>query len=307
MKKVAISTVLIGLLCASPALAWNGFGHMTVAAVAYGKLTPATKTKVAALLKLNPSYPDWVATASPQDRDEVAFVTAATWPDAIKKRGSGFTDDSKNPFAPDASKNEGYAGMLQHRYWHYIDVPFSPDGTPLQQPRAPNAKTQIAAFRTALASSSASDELKSYDLVWLIHLVGDLHQPLHCTSRFDQNQPDGDRGGNLVALCARPCRGELHALWDDILGTKTEPKAAIKKAAKLDAPEPRLAAVKDEDVWIAESVRTAKASVYIDPIGVGAGPFEVDAEYRRQARAVAAERVALAGARLANLLNSTLK
>lgn len=307
MKKVTISVVLVSLLCAAPALAWNGFGHMTVAAVAYDKLTPSTKKKVAALLKLNPSYPDWVANASPQDRDEVAFVTAATWPDAIKKRGSGFADDGKNPSAPDAAKNEGYAGKLQHRYWHYIDVPFSPDGTPLQQPRAPNAKTQIAAFRTALASSSATDELKSYDLVWLIHLVGDIHQPLHCTSRFDHDQPDGDRGGNLVALCARPCRSELHALWDDILGTKTNPKAAIKKAAKLDAPEPRLAAVKDEEVWIAESVRAAKASVYIEPIGVGTGPFEVDAEYRRQARAVAAERVALAGARLANLLNDALK
>jgi hypothetical protein len=177
----------------------------------------------------------------------------------------------------------------------------------LKQPRAPNAKTQIAAFRTALASSSASDELKSYDLVWLIHLVGDIHQPLHCTSRFDRDQPDGDRGGNLVALCARPCKNELHALWDDILGTRTDPESAIRKAAKLDAPDPHLAAVKDEDVWISESLQAAKASVYIEPIGVGAGPFTVDAEYRKKARAVAAERVALAGARLANMLNSALK
>ena len=118
------------------------------------------------------------------------------------------------------------------------------------------------------------------------------HQPLHCTSRFDHDQPNGDRGGNLVALCARPCRSELHALWDDILGTRPDPESAIRKAAKLDAPDPHLAAVKDEDVWIAESLQAAKTSVYVAPIGVGAGPFEVDAEYRRQARAVAAERVA---------------
>jgi hypothetical protein len=131
---------------------------------------------------------------------------------------------------------------------------------------------------------------------------------LHCISRFDRDQPDGDRGGNLVTLCVWPCRSELHALWDDILGTKTEPKAAIKRAAKLDAPEPNLAAVKDEDVWIAESLQVAKTSVYIAPIGVGSGPFVVDAEYRRQARAIAAERVALAGAaRLANLLNDSPK
>ena len=113
--------------------------------------------------------------------------------------------------------------------------------------------------------------------------------------------------GNLVALCARPRRSELHALWDDILGTKTEPKAAIKKAAKLDAPDSRLVAVKDEEVWIAESLQAAKTSVYVAPIGVGAGPFAVDAEYRKQALTVAAERVALEGARLANLLNDALK
>ena len=63
----------------------------------------------------------------------------------------------------------------------------------------------------------------------------------------------------------------------------------------------------NEEVWIAESFQAAKTSVYIDPIGVAAGPFTVDAEYQKQARAVAADRVALAGARLANVLNAALK
>jgi hypothetical protein len=45
IRKVAVSTVLATLLCASPELAWNGFGHMTVAAVAHDKLTLATKTR----------------------------------------------------------------------------------------------------------------------------------------------------------------------------------------------------------------------------------------------------------------------
>ena len=47
-------------------------------------------------------------------------------------------------------------------------------------------KTQIVAFRKTLGDSGASDELKSYDLVWLLHLVGDVHQPLHATTRFNQ-------------------------------------------------------------------------------------------------------------------------
>src|ERR1019366_652223 len=183
MKKTALSTVIASLLCATPALAWNNFGHMTVAAVAYEQLTSSARKKAVALLKLNPAYPDWVTNVPEQERDLVAFVTAATWPDAIKKRGSGYVDDGEDPSTAGATKNEGYADNLQHRYWHYIDVPFAPDGTPFKQPMVPNAKTQISLFRAALASSTTSDDLKSYDLVWLLHLVGDVHQPLHCTSR----------------------------------------------------------------------------------------------------------------------------
>src|ERR1700730_12872831 len=61
-----------------------------------------------------------------------------------------------------------------------------------------NVQTQIPMFRSALrATSGASDDVRSYDLVWLIHLVGDVHQPLHTTSRFTHEQPKGDAGGTL--------------------------------------------------------------------------------------------------------------
>src|SRR6185437_15260252 len=99
-----------------------------------------------------------------------------------------------------------------------IDLPFSTDHTPLVQPATPNVQTQIALFVKTLASASASNELKSYDLVWLLHLVGDVHQPLHTTSRFTHSQPQGDEGGNLVSLCEKPCRQELHAYWDNLPG-----------------------------------------------------------------------------------------
>jgi hypothetical protein len=56
--------------------------------------------------------------------------------------------------------------------------------------------------------------LKSYDLVWLMHLVGDLHQPLHCTARFAKTQKQGD-GGNGAKVCATSCRDSLHTFWDD--------------------------------------------------------------------------------------------
>jgi hypothetical protein len=58
------------------------------------------------------------------------------------------------------------------RRWHFIDEPFSTDDTPLQQPVPPNAETQIAVFRKTLADKTISDDIRSYDLAWLLHLVG---------------------------------------------------------------------------------------------------------------------------------------
>src|SRR5262245_48474805 len=60
---------------------------------------------------------------------------------------------------------------------------------------------RIPVFRAALPyGSGADDDVRSYDLVWLIHLVGDAHQPLHATARFSKTFPDGDAGGNPVKI-----------------------------------------------------------------------------------------------------------
>jgi hypothetical protein len=277
---------------ATTASAWDSFGHMMVATVAYNDLTPAVRKKVAPLLKLNPDYPLWIKGVAKANQSKIAFVMAATWPDAIKSE-KGYTNDGEHPTDPNAAANLGYSDKLMHRYWHFIDEPFSPDGTPLVQPLAPNAETQIAVFRKTLASADATADLKSYDLVWLMHLVGDIHQPLHSTSRFTHDLPQGDSGGNLVALCAEPCKDELHAYWDDILGTGKSPTAAIKQAATLPAPDPTLAAVSDESQWVQESFHIAEQSVYASPIGVGAGPFTTDSAYKTAATGIANRQIAL--------------
>jgi hypothetical protein len=295
-------------LCfAGTAAAWDSFGHMMVASIAYGKLTPAVRKKVVPLLKLNPDYPTWIKGVAKANQNKIAFVMAATWPDAIKtETAKGYINDGEHPTDPNAGANLGYSDKLMHRYWHFIDEPFSPDGTKLVAPLAPNAQTQIAAFRETLASSGATADLKSYDLVWLMHLVGDVHQPLHTTSRFTHDLPQGDSGGNLVELCAKPCKDELHAYWDDILGTGKSPTAAIKRAATLPSPDPALAAVSDESHWIQESFRIAEQSVYTSPIGIGAGPFTTDPAYKTAATNIADRQIALAGARLAKLINAAL-
>jgi hypothetical protein len=302
LRRVVIGFVLA--LCAPAARAWDDQGHMMVAALAWTHLAPSTQTKVTALLKLNPDYQTWIAGASADTVDEIAFVEAATWPDAIKGE-TGYTDDGDRPSGPDSARNTGYADKLQHRYWHFIDTPFSTDGTALVDPQPPNAQTQITAFTAILAAPDAPDDLKSYDLTWILHLVGDIHQPLHATSRFTASQPTGDAGGNLVRIRTR---GEkvLHFFWDDVLGTSKSPTVAIAAAAALpDAPADQ-AAIADDAVWIQESFQAAQQSAYAAPVGPGAGPYSLNAAYTRNAKAVAQARVALAGVRLANLLNAAL-
>ena len=305
MTVVRFVVALISLVLTLRASAWDDFGHMTVAAVAWEQLSPELQQRATALLKLNPNYQAWIANVPPENADEVAFVRAATWPDAIK-RDATYKNDGEQPSGPDAGKNVGYGDLLQHRYWHFVDQPFSPDGTPVHAASTPNAETQIVAFRQTLASPNAPDELKSYDLVWLLHLVGDVHQPLHATSRFDHQQPNGDRGGNSVALCKRPCKDELHGFWDDVLGKSEKPADAIAAARRIASADPGLAGILDESTWIQESFHLARTAVYVKPIGIGPGPFTLDQRYRSAAQAVAEKRVALAGARLAGILKAAL-
>src|SRR5262245_44384541 len=88
--------------------------------------------------------------------------------------------ENRPPNDPSAGQNIGYDDLARHKYWHFVDLPFSDDHTTLPTVPTPNAETQIAAFRAVLATESNDpklEKLKSYDLSWLLHLVGDVHNP----------------------------------------------------------------------------------------------------------------------------------
>lgn len=311
----ALAAILAAASGAQPAVAWNDRGHMSVGYVAYKRLKPATRDRVNALLKLNPKYRDWaakvdhqMANASADDKNLMIFMLATVWADDIKRdrgyRPDGTQGGNRPDGSPDPGRNTGYADLLMHKYWHFIDTPFSTDGTPLPPVPAPNAQERIALFRTVLASSSP-DELKSYDLVWLLHLVGDIHQPLHASTRVSQADPEGDAGGNFVKLDCAKCK--LHFFWDDLLGRRNELGSVLKKARELPKPKPSLVARTDEKEWAAEGFQAAQKFAYAPPVGAGDGPYTLTLEYKKRAGNLAKQRVALAGARLAKLLNDELK
>ncbi|MFZ0746261.1 MAG: S1/P1 nuclease [Terracidiphilus sp.] len=308
-KRRFLAVVVVLLLACGQALAWNSVGHMTVAYAAYQKLTPAERGRVAVLLKLNPNYAEWLtfipAGTSDADRDMYVFMMAATWPDEIKAMGSGYTGNDTPPRAELATLNSGYGDKETHKYWHFVNTPFSEDGTSLPPVSSPTAVQKIGDFRTALGTSEP-DSIKSYDLVWLLHLVGDVHQPLHCATRVTKAKPHGDEGGNLVVVKGPTL--ELHAFWDDAvgLGETKNYMTAVKVGQTLPEPDSSLVGDTNEADWAAESFSLAKSNAYVDPVGPGLGPYDLSGTYTTNTQTLAKERIALAGARLANLLKTAL-
>ena len=273
----------------------------------------STADKVDILLKLNHDYSKWTAGAPDEETARrYAFVHAATWADDIKTKEYGYTRDDVS--SPTAGQNIGYDDRNQHAYWHYKDVAFSPDGTPLPQPDAVDALTQLKVMIAALpASSGASDVVRSYDLVWIIHMVGDVHQPLHAISRYTREVSNGDGGGNAESII--PATGEviaLHAYWDRIFGGYSSPYGALFDAGDKDGiatikVNKTSAQIADPEIWIQESAELAKTFAYAPPVSLGTNPVMLSREYETNARNIARSQAALAAARLANLINNALK
>ena len=301
--------LVLSSLTALPALGWNDVGHMAVAAIAYDRLSAQARARVIELLKLNPDHASWIATAGSNDPYKVAFMRSAYWPDDIKFKHDYEEDNSGSA---NAAKVLGYSDKAKHRYWHYKDIPFTTDNTVLpKHSKTPDAETQIAAMRKLL-SSDATDDVKSYSLVWLNHLVGDVHQPLHAAARFSKVHPKGDKGGTYVTVyVSHP--SSLHAFWDDAVGATKAKEDPIPKALKVQQRlasfqvDPKQAANSTESSWISESSWLARQYAYAKPIGAGAGPFTLDQTYRTNAGSIAEKRIALSGLRLANLINDNLK
>ena len=341
-KPFAVVSLLALLLAPTPSFAWGYTGHEAVAFVAWQQLTPATRARVLVLLRMVPTlhnpygtdtipgYADWVSDLpsglTEDQKNQYLFMRAATWADTIKLHWL------KTSYAPPPNRavevNIGYTDTESHAYWHFIDTPFTSDNSTLLLAPAPNIQTQIIALRQDIASDE-DDLLKSYDMVWLLHLVGDIHQPLHGATRYFAGK--GDKGGNAVKIRLTPAMTktfegslsknaptELHLSWDDLPG-EGEPGPALAQAAAYAAglPSPPAAEVAYTDParWAAESFALAKRDVYSAPIGKspqppassGTSSYLITTGYYNKAMADARSRVALAGARLAKLLNENLK
>ena len=166
-------------------------------------------------------------------------------------------------------------------------------------------------MNAALASPTTADPIKSYDLVWLIHLVGDVHQPLHAAERYRQNDPNGDSGGNGVKLrCAAAvaCASNLHSLWDGMLGTSLDFAQITAQGNSLNGkPVPPGADNLDPNVWVQESFDLGRSDAYTNTSGAGDPLADIDAATSRAQRRMPAARADSAGLRVSSTRRWTLR
>src|SRR5262249_13074068 len=131
----AAAALVASVLSTAPTMAWDSFGHMEVAAVAWDQMTPKARDRAITLIKLNPNFNEWVVHGVPAETaNKFAFMHAATWPDLIKSDPKYHNDGARNgdipPHTSEASLNKGYEDTARHKYWHFIDTPFTTDGSP---------------------------------------------------------------------------------------------------------------------------------------------------------------------------------
>ena len=186
--------------------------------------------------------------------------------------------------------------------WHYVDIPVdAPDYQPARDCRpTPRGDCIIAALereRAALGDHRATDRRRAEALRFVVHLVGDLHQPLHCAD-------DGDHGGNdvEVTLLGRPDR--LHAVWDSGLLTASglgERAWVERVATRLAGANLRRLAGGTIVEWALETHRAARAHAYVIP-----SSHRLDRRWVAANEPVVEWQLALASIRLARILNAAL-
>jgi hypothetical protein len=287
------------------AAAWNRAGHMVSGAIAYNELRtrdPAALQRAVQFLRAHPAYQTrWLPIITERgmaDHDIVLFMYAARWPDDVRDEP-----------------------QYDHPTWHYINFPIVPAGDTTRPPSgiAGDVVTETGHNLSVLRDPGASDAEKGIAIAWVLHLVGDVHQPLHATNLFSSRWPQGDRGGNLFFIRATPTSQpiNLHSFWDGLIIGDDDVRATMNRAIALRAAHPvgplaTQVALLSPVGWAQdESLALARRWAYLDGGFAGGTSREtaavLPAAYATNAQRVAEERVTLAGYRLGALLARSLQ
>lgn len=322
---------LLLTLCLTPltAGAWDGVGHRLTAAVALNFLSDTTQDKLFALLQSHPRYqedfldamPNSIASGDESTQRQWLLGQAAYWPDIAR----GLPDSERERF--------------NRAWWHYTDGAWVRDSSPFQgniyigippaqdipgeapdSVRTEDAVSNIVTgidFNTwLLANNQGSDAEQAVALCWVLHLMGDIHQPMHTGSLFSETTFErGDLGGNRIPIGER----NLHAIWDQALrddGITESLPIIIQQVSGFSQPKIQGVA-SDWTQWMSESRQILQTFVYTNAIRQATeeadaakldeiASTELSEDYLEQMKQISRQRLGLAGLRLAIWFENSL-
>jgi hypothetical protein len=325
MRKIVCAALVVVLLTpAGYARAWSEGGHHLIALMAYKLLSKEEQTKLRAILEKHPRFEqDFAAPKQLSDAEEIAnwrIGRAGYWPDIARRQP-----------------------VYNRPKWHYElgQALIVGDAMKLSVPERPGPLPTDATLETqelylsqamklctqTLADTSKSDSDRALALCWIAHLVGDAHQPCHAGSLYMESvfaEADGDRGANRIMTRQR---GNLHALWDQLLGDNYTHDGTNRRFAEITSDEELTAKGKkaiaeaegrDPQTWLSESRRYATDSVYAPEVldslrlvtrGILEKPetIELSETYLKNAGRVAQVRAIEAAYRLAETWRAAIK
>jgi osmotically-inducible protein OsmY len=312
MLKISVKLIILSLVAHIFLLAargWDDVGHKTTAYIAWQQMTPQARERASKLLQSAPEDSDlsvfFMGDARPRAVRELEhFMIASTWADIVRDR------KFKNRFEKYHKSN-----------WHYDDTFWrSTENGQISivenvEAEGGVAIPKIAEFVKLLQDASAPDEEKAIGLAWILHLVGDIHQPLHTSARVTETEPKGDQGGNLFLLTRpgtpREQQENLHWFWDSIIVRNIERGQScdtdfVPQIAKMITKRHSAAKMQNRlklgeyREWQQEGVRLAQTEVFSADLKRFETPSE---KYRKKAFRLSQEQLALAGYRMGATLN----
>ncbi|KRG66780.1 endonuclease [Stenotrophomonas terrae] len=257
-------TLAVSALIPGQALAWGAQGHRLVARIAEPNLHPATKAEIDRLLAAEPG---------------ASLSSIAPWADQL--RGND----------PDLGKRSAS--------WHYVNM--AEDDCAFSPPKhCANGNCVVGALQeqsALLANRQLSDAERLQALKFVVHLVGDLHQPLHAGYGHD-------RGGNNYQLQFNGRGTNLHSVWDSGMFYTLQLNddrflqrlQALPSPGRLRAPDLQ----RDPALWAEQTCRIATRK------GLYPSGHKIDERYTATWEPVAEAQLRLGGEQLAVLLNQLL-
>ncbi len=302
MKQVTALAAGAGVFAlASEASAWTRPGHMVTAAIAWEELKAAgdaaLMAEIAAILEAHPDRGPFevaIDRETGEERVRRMFLECARWPDDARKT------------------------IYDRPLWHAAIVTLpAKGGRSKGHPIIGAAEDAFAVNMKVLGDDHGTPAERALALCWIMHLAGDIHQPLHTAQSVSPAFPAGDFGGGRIYVVDPQTRRTVsfHWFWDDLIHRQGDAESVTTRAGALSSQHPRktvldrAGAAEQFPEWRAESFALARSVAYAAGYpggGTEDSPAEISGSYQEAAQAAADRRAAMAGYRLADIIMEAL-